>query len=127
MEATLAAYNAAARDPAAPDPAGSPPPRGGRRTSRRRADRLLGPAPLLYPAPVLGLGRLVVDPGSGHVLRPDGSPVDGLYGRRAPPAVLALLRRRPVPRQLRFSGRRAGHHAAGHHVAEGNETGLPRR
>ena len=78
---------------------------------------------------MLTLGGLVVDPGSGQVLRPDGSPVDGLYaaGRSA----AGLCSRSYVSglslADCVFSGRRAGHHAAGHHVAEGNETGLPRR
>jgi len=39
---------------------------------------------LFYPAPVLTLGGLVVAPGSGQVLRPDGRPVDGCTRRAAP-------------------------------------------
>jgi 3-oxo-5alpha-steroid 4-dehydrogenase len=115
LEATLAAYNAAARDPAAPDPAGKP-------AAARRAqdqppfaliDCSVRPR-LFYPAPVLTLGGLVVDPASGQVLRPDGSPVDGLYaaGRSA----AGLCSRSYVSglslADCVFSGRRAGHHAA---------------
>ena len=71
-------------------------------------------ARLFYPAPVLTLGGLVVDPGSGQVLRPDGTPVDGLYaaGRSA----AGLCSRSYVSglslADCVFSGRRAGHHAA---------------
>jgi 3-oxo-5alpha-steroid 4-dehydrogenase len=80
LTATLAAYNAAARDPAAPDPVGKPA------AARRPQDQppyylidcSIRPR-LLYPAPVLTLGGLAVAPGSGQVLRPDGTPVDGLY------------------------------------------------
>jgi len=115
LEATLAAYNAAARDPAVPDPAGKP-------AAARRAqdqppfaliDCSVRPR-LFYPAPVLTLGGLVVDPGSGQVLRPDGRPVDGLYaaGRSA----AGLCSRSYVSglslADCVFSGRRAGHHAA---------------
>jgi 3-oxo-5alpha-steroid 4-dehydrogenase len=115
LEATLAAYNAAARDPAAPDPAGKP-------AAARRAqdqppfaliDCSVRPR-MFYPAPVLTLGGLVVDPGSGQVLRPDGSPVDGLHaaGRSA----AGLCSRSYVSglslADCVFSGRRAGHHAA---------------
>jgi 3-oxo-5alpha-steroid 4-dehydrogenase len=117
LEATLAAYNAAARDPAAPDPAGKPA------AARRPQDQppyalidcSIRPR-LFYPAPVLTLGGLVVDPGSGQVLRPDGSPIDGLYaaGRSA----AGLCSRSYVSglslADCVFSGRRAGHHAAQH-------------
>src|SRR4029077_13468784 len=76
LEATLAAYNAAARDPAAPAPAGktaaprAAPGRGGAPPPPRRAqthppfaliDCSVRPR-LFYPAPVLTLGGLVVDP-----------------------------------------------------------------
>ena len=56
----------------------------------------------------------VVAPESGQVLRPDGSPVDGLYaaGRSA----AGLCSRSYVSglslADCVFSGRRAGHHAA---------------
>ena len=115
LEATLAAYNAAARNPALPDPAGKPA------AARRPQDQSpyalidcsIRPR-LFYPAPVLTLGGLVVDPGSGQVLRPDGSAIDGLYaaGRSA----AGLCSRSYVSglslADCVFSGRRAGHHAA---------------
>ncbi|HMH35486.1 MAG TPA: FAD-binding protein, partial [Streptosporangiaceae bacterium] len=70
LEATLAAYNAAARDPAVPDPTGKPA------AVRRPQDQppfslidcSVRPR-LFYPAPVLTLGGLVVSPASGQVLR----------------------------------------------------------
>ena len=115
LEATLAAYNAAARDPAVADPAGKPA------AVRRPQDQppfslidcSVRPR-LFYPAPVLTLGGLVVSPASGQVLRPDGTPVDGLYaaGRSA----AGLCSRSYVSglslADCVFSGRRAGHHAA---------------
>ena len=115
LAATLAAYNAAAHNPAADDPFGKP-------AAVRRAqdqppysliDCSVRPR-LFYPAPVLTLGGLVVSPESGQVLRPDGSPVDGLYaaGRTA----AGLCSRSYVSglslADCIFSGRRAGHHAA---------------
>ena len=115
LAATLAAYNAAARDPAVPDPAGKP-------ASARRAqdqspysliDCSVRPR-LFYPAPVLTLGGLVVAPESGQVVRAEGSPVDGLYaaGRSA----AGLCSRSYVSglslADCVFSGRRAGRHAA---------------
>ena len=115
LAATLAAYNQAARDPSRPDPAGKP-------AAARQAqdqppyyliDCSVRPR-LFYPAPVLTLGGLVVAPGSGQVLRPDGHPVDGLYaaGRTA----AGLCSRSYVSglslADCVFSGRRAGHHAA---------------
>jgi 3-oxo-5alpha-steroid 4-dehydrogenase len=115
LAATLAAYNAAARNPAARDPAGKPA------AARRPQDQppyylidvSVRPR-LFYPAPVLTLGGLVVAPGTGQVLRPDGGPVDGLYaaGRTA----AGLCSRSYVSglslADCVFSGRRAGHHAA---------------
>jgi 3-oxo-5alpha-steroid 4-dehydrogenase len=115
LAATLAASNAAARDPAAPDPVGKP-------AAARRAqdqppywliDCSVRPR-LFYPAPVLTLGGLVVAPESGQVLRPDGTPVAGLYaaGRTA----AGLCSRSYVSglslADCVFSGRRAGRHAA---------------
>jgi 3-oxo-5alpha-steroid 4-dehydrogenase len=115
LAATLAAYNAAARDPAIPDPVGKPA------TARKPQDQppyylidcSVRPR-LFYPAPVLTLGGLVVAPGSGQVLRPDGSAIDGLYaaGRTA----AGLCSRSYVSglslADCVFSGRRAGRHAA---------------
>ena len=115
LAATLAAYNAAARDPASPDPAGKP-------AAARRAqdqppywliDCSIRPR-LFYPAPVLTLGGLVVAPETGQVLRPDGTAIDGLYaaGRSA----AGLCSRSYVSglslADCVFSGRRAGRHAA---------------
>ena len=115
LAATLAACNAAARDPAAPDPAGKPA------AVRRPQDQppyylidvSVRPR-LFYPAPVLTLGGLVVSPETGQVLRPDGRPVAGLYaaGRTA----AGLCSRSYVSglslADCVFSGRRAGRHAA---------------
>jgi len=113
LAATLAAYNAAARG--GPDPAGKPA------AARKPQDQppyylidcSVRPR-LFYPAPVLTLGGLVVAPESGQVLRPDGSPIDGLYaaGRTA----AGLCSRSYVSglslADCVFSGRRAGRHAA---------------
>ncbi len=115
LAATLAAYNAAAHDPAPADPAGKP------RDLLRPQDQppyslidcSVRPRPF-YPAPVLTLGGLVVAPESGQVLRADGSPVAGLYaaGRNA----AGLCSRSYVSglslADCVFSGRRAGRHAA---------------
>jgi 3-oxo-5alpha-steroid 4-dehydrogenase len=115
LAATLAAYNKAARDPAARDPAGKPP--GARRAQDQPPYSLIDCSVrprLFYPAPVLTLGGLVVAPESGQVLRPDGTPVAGLYaaGRTA----AGLCSRSYVSglslADCVFSGRRAGHHAA---------------
>ena len=123
LAATLAAYNAAARDPtpaAARDPA-SADPSGKPRDLVRAQDQppyslidcSVRPR-LFYPAPVLTLGGLVVSPESGQVLRADGSQVDGLYaaGRTA----AGLCSRSYVSglslADCVFSGRRAGRHAA---------------
>jgi 3-oxo-5alpha-steroid 4-dehydrogenase len=115
LAVTLAAYNRAAGDPDAADPAGKPA------AARKPQDQppyylidcSVRPR-LFYPAPVLTLGGLVVAPGSGQVLRPDGSPVDGLYaaGRSA----AGLCSRSYVSglslADCVFSGRRAGRSAA---------------
>jgi 3-oxo-5alpha-steroid 4-dehydrogenase len=115
LEATLAAYNAAARDPALPDPAGKPA--AARRPQEQPPYALIDCSirpRLFYPAPVLTLGGLLVAPESGQVLRPDGRPVNGLYaaGRSA----AGLCSRSYVSglslADCVFSGRRAGHHAA---------------
>jgi 3-oxo-5alpha-steroid 4-dehydrogenase len=134
LATTVAAYNAASRDPAAsdlatphpatsdpaashpavPDPAGKPAPvcRPQDQPPYYLIDVSVRPR-LFYPAPVLTLGGLVVAPGSGQVLRPDGRPVDGLYaaGRTA----AGLCSRSYVSglslADCVFSGRRAGRHA----------------
>ena len=115
LAATLAAYNAAARDPAARDPMGKPS--GARRAQDQPPYSLIDCSVrprLFYPAPVLTLGGLVVAPDSGQVLRPDASPIGGLYaaGRNA----AGLCSRSYVSglslADCVFSGRCAGHHAA---------------
>jgi 3-oxo-5alpha-steroid 4-dehydrogenase len=71
---------------------------------------------LLNPAPVLTLGGLMVDHGTGQVLRADGTTVPGLYaaGRSA----VGLCSRSYVSglsiADCVFSGRRAGRHLADH-------------
>jgi 3-oxo-5alpha-steroid 4-dehydrogenase len=115
LAATLAGYNAAARDPAARDPAGKPAEltRPQDQPPYSLIDCSVRPR-LFYPAPVLTLGGLVVAPESGQVLRADGSAVDGLYaaGRTA----AGLCSRSYVSglslADCVFSGRRAGRHAA---------------
>ncbi len=141
LAATVAAYNAASRNPAASDPA-APDRRHHPVAHHQAAHHPAAPGPtpaspaaavcrpqdqppyylidvsvrprLFYPAPVLTLGGLVVAPGSGQVLRPDGRPVEGLYaaGRTA----AGLCSRSYVSglslADCVFSGRRAGHHAA---------------
>ena len=114
LAATVAAYN---NNPGAgvADPAGKPadlvcpqdqPP-------YSMIDYSIRPR-LLNPAPVLTLGGLVVDHGTGQVLRPDGTAVPGLYaaGRSA----VGLCSRSYVSglsiADCVFSGRRAGRHAA---------------
>jgi 3-oxo-5alpha-steroid 4-dehydrogenase len=125
LAATVAAYNAASRDPAVSEPAVPDPPvpdpTGKPATVCRPQDQSpyylidVSVRPrLFYPAPVLTLGGLVVAPGSGQVLRPDGRPVDGLYaaGRTA----AGLCSRSYVSglslADCVFSGRRAARHAA---------------
>jgi 3-oxo-5alpha-steroid 4-dehydrogenase len=112
LAATLAAHNEAL---AGRDPAGKP--------ADMTRPQYLPPFSLidcsvrprmLYPAPVLTLGGLVVAPESGQVLRPDGTPLPGLYaaGRTA----AGLCSRSYVSglslADCIFSGRRAGRHAA---------------
>jgi 3-oxo-5alpha-steroid 4-dehydrogenase len=119
LAATLAAYNAAA---AAADPAGKSADPAGKPADLVRPqdqppysliDFSIRPR-LLYPAPVLTLGGLVVAPETGQVLRADGTAVPGLYaaGRSA----AGLCSRSYVSglsiADCVFSGRRAGRHAA---------------
>ncbi len=117
LAATVAAYNADAAHPGggSAGPAGKPadlvaaqdqPPYSMIDYSIR--------ARLLNPAPVLTLGGLVVDHGTGQVLRADGTAVPGLYaaGRSA----VGLCSRSYVSglsiADCVFSGRRAGRHAS---------------
>ena len=140
LAATLAAYNAAAASAGAfaghPSGTGSRVPGPGD-TETDSADPMGKPAGLLCPqdqppyslidfsirprlmspAPVLTLGGLVTDPGTGQVLRSDGTAVPGLYaaGRSA----VGLCSRSYVSglsiADCVFSGRRAGRHAAAAH------------
>ncbi len=112
LEATVAAYNAAAGNP---DPAGKPadlvtaldrPP-------YSLIDLSIRPRPA-YPAPMLTLGGLVVAEDTGQVRRADGTGIKGLYaaGRSA----VGLCSRSYVSglslADCVYSGRRAGRHAA---------------
>ena len=123
LEATLAAYNAAARDPAAPDPAGKP-------AAARRAqdqppfsliDCSVRPR-LFYPAPVLTLGGLVVDPGvrAGPAPRRQSGPTASYRGRSAR---LYLCSRSyvsgAVPGRLRVFSGQSVPAAVRHHRAAG--------
>ena len=114
LAATVAAYNTGAGSARA-DPAGKPADlvRPQDQPPYSLIDLSVRPR-LMYPAPVLTLGGLVVDPGTGQVLRPDGTAVTGLYaaGRSA----TGLCSRSYVSglsiADCVFSGRRAGRHAA---------------
>ena len=117
LAATVAAYNAGAANQGAgaADPAGKPADlvRPQDQPPYSMIDYSIRPR-LLNPAPVLTLGGLVVDHGTGQVLRPDGTAVPGLYaaGRSA----VGLCSRSYVSglsiADCVFSGRRAGRHAA---------------
>ncbi len=69
---------------------------------------------LFYPAPVLTLGGLAVEPGTGQVLRADGTAVPGLYaaGRSAVGLCSGSYVSGLSIADCVFSGRRAGRHAA---------------
>lgn len=121
LAATLAAYNAAAAGGAADDPGESPDPVGkppGLMVAQDQPpysliDVSIRPR-MFYPAPVLTLGGLVVDTGTGQVLRADGTAIPGLYaaGRSA----VGLCSRSYVSglsiADCVFSGRRAGRNAS---------------
>ena len=115
LAATLAAYNVVAAEPGAADPTGKPADqvRPQDQPPYSLIDYSIRPR-LLNPAPVLTLGGLVVDHGTGQVLRADGTAVPGLYaaGRSA----VGLCSRSYVSglsiADCVFSGRRAGHHAS---------------
>ena len=132
LAATLAAYNAAAADNAVTSGGAMAGSDQGGDTGSERAgkppdltlpqdqppysliDFSIRPR-LWYPAPVLTLGGLVVDPETGHVLDAGGAPIVGLYaaGRSA----VGLCSESYVSglsiADCVFSGRRAGRHAAG--------------
>jgi 3-oxo-5alpha-steroid 4-dehydrogenase len=114
LRATLAAYNDAARD-GRPDPAGKPaefvrvldePP-------FSLIDVSVGPN-MFYPCPMLTLGGLVVDEGTGAVLRADRTPVAGLYaaGRTAVGLCSDSYVSGLALADCVFSGRRAGRRVA---------------
>jgi 3-oxo-5alpha-steroid 4-dehydrogenase len=111
LAATLAAYHA----DAGADPAGKPAEqvRPQVQPPFSLIDYSIRPM-MLNPTPVLTLGGLVVDEGTGQVLRADGTAVAGLYaaGRSA----VGLCSRSYVSglsiADCVFSGRRAGRHAA---------------
>ncbi len=137
LAATVAAYNAVASSAGYSDagsPDAGPPDAGPPDTGGASADPAGKPADLvaaqdqppyslidfsirprlMYPAPVLTLGGLVVDHETGQVLRADGTAVPGLYaaGRSA----VGLCSRSYVSglsiADCVFSGRRAGRHVS---------------
>ncbi len=114
LAATVAAYNDAAAS-GQPDPLGKP---AGLVTEVKTPpysliDLSIRPRPA-YPAPMLTLGGLVVDEGTGRVLRADGSAIDGLYaaGRSAVGVCSHSYVSGLSLADCVFSGRRAGKHAA---------------
>jgi len=114
LEATVAAYNAAALA-GEPDPAGKPAEfvRALTEPPYSLVDCSVRPR-LAQPAPMLTLGGLLVDEETGQVRRADGAPLSGLYaaGRNA----VGLCSNSYVSglslADCVFSGRRAGQHAA---------------
>jgi 3-oxo-5alpha-steroid 4-dehydrogenase len=114
LQATVAAYNRAARGEA-PDVVGKAP------------DEMsaLEHAPLhaidisvhsrYFPMPMLTLGGLKVDEGSGQVLREDGSAIGGLYaaGRTAVGVCSNVYMSGLAYADCIFSGRRVGRSVAG--------------
>jgi 3-oxo-5alpha-steroid 4-dehydrogenase len=121
LGATLAAYNrAAVGDAGRTDPMGKPPDLLVPLTQPPYSLIDFSIRPRMFdPAPVLTLGGLVVSPETGAVLRPDGTPVPGLYaaGRSA----VGLCSRSYVSglsiADCVFSGRRAGRQAAARQAA----------
>lgn len=117
LTATLAAYNVVASGPpeARADPLGKPAEllRPQDQPPFSLIDVSIRPR-LLHPAPVLTLGGLVSDPGTGQVLRADGTAIAGLYaaGRSAVGLCSASYVSGLSIADCVFSGRRAGRHAA---------------
>jgi 3-oxo-5alpha-steroid 4-dehydrogenase len=111
LAATVSAANLA-RFKGVPDPAGK------RAELTRSLDRapysLLDVSLRSVPAPMLTLGGLTVDEHTGEVLRPDGSPVPGLYaaGRTAVGICSGSYVSGLSLADCAYSGRRAGRHAA---------------
>jgi 3-oxo-5alpha-steroid 4-dehydrogenase len=115
LQATLAAHDAAVRD-GRPDPAGKPAEfvRSLREPPFSLIDVSVRPS-TFYPCPMLTLGGLVVDEGTGAVLREDGTAVDGLHaaGRTAVGVCSDSYVSGLALADCVFSGRRAGRHVAG--------------
>lgn len=76
-----------------------------------------------FPCPSITMGGLLVDEATGHVLRADGSPIEGLYaaGRAAKGIPSGFYVSGTSIADCVFSGRRAGRHAAG----KGDEPTVP--
>ncbi len=126
MVAAVTAYNDAA-EAGQPDPAGKPADmvQAISRPPFSLIDLSVRPRPA-YPAPMLTLGGLAVDEGSGAVLRADGSPVPALYaaGRTAVGLCSSSYVSGLSLADCVFSGRRAGRHAAAAQpVTEGGRIG----
>lgn len=113
LAATLAAYNKVAAA-GQPDPLGKPADlvRELRTPPYSLIDLSIRPRSA-YPAPMLTLGGLVVAEDTGHVLRPDGSPIEGLFaaGRCAVGICSHSYVSGLSPAHCLFSGRRADKHA----------------
>ncbi len=110
LASTVDAYNRApadamGKDPAFVQPLAQPP--------YSLIDCSIRPRPA-YPAPMLTLGGLVVSEESGQVLRPDGTPIAGLYaaGRTAVGVCSNSYVSGLSLADCVYSGRRAGRHAA---------------
>jgi 3-oxo-5alpha-steroid 4-dehydrogenase len=111
LAVTVKDYNAAATA-GAPDPAGKAPELV--RTLEHPPYSLIDCSirhRMAQPAPMLTLGGLVVDEGTGQVRRADGSPVPGLYaaGRTAVGVCSNSYVSGLSLADCVFSGRRAGH------------------
>jgi 3-oxo-5alpha-steroid 4-dehydrogenase len=114
LEATMSAYNSAAGQ-GAPDPLGKAP--------ERFVPQVDPPFYAIdcsldwkrgVPCSAMTLGGLVVDEETGHVLRDDGSAIEGLYaaGRNAVGICTQSYVSGLSIADCVFSGRRAGRHAA---------------
>ncbi|GIE35702.1 23S rRNA methyltransferase [Actinoplanes italicus] len=116
LAATVSAANLA-RFKGAPDPTGKPAEL--TRSLERAPYSLLDVSLRAVPAPMLTLGGLTVDEDTGEVLRPDGSPIPGLYaaGRTAVGICSGSYVSGLSLADCVFSGRRAGRHAAACHAA----------
>ncbi|WP_117213953.1 FAD-binding protein [Allorhizocola rhizosphaerae] len=111
LAATLDTYNTAPVDPMGKDQAFAQPLV---QPPFSLIDCSIRPRPA-YPAPMLTLGGLVVSEESGQVLRPDGTPIAGLYaaGRTAVGICSNSYLSGLSLADCVYSGRRAGRHAGG--------------